>query len=199
MINCITVCFSDNTAVCAKLSVFVTIQQAVTNFLFQKTQKCVPNCASHTHTHTHTQTLSYKNVFSLLHFTFGSSQHTSPNLTVCHVPCTSNKYTNCCNVLGEKPKLPSATETHNTHIFPLPQHNLQNISTVSEGGSALHGTHILYSIIFALHLITEAGVLITKSGQWNKSRTSITYSGYKYLYTDTAKFSAQVQVWNVEC
>jgi len=27
---------------------------------------------------------------------------------------------------------------HTTHIFPLPQHNLQNISTVSEGSSALH-------------------------------------------------------------
>jgi len=93
-------------------------------------------------THTHSVTL---NVFSLLYFTFCSSQHTSLNLTVCHVPCTSTKCTNCSSVLGETLKLPAATATHNTHIFPLPQHNLQNISTVSEGGSALHGPHILHS------------------------------------------------------
>jgi hypothetical protein len=90
--------------------------------------------------------------------------------------------------LGETLKLPAATETHNTHIFPLPQHNFQNISTVSEGGSALHGFHILHSIIFVLHLMTEACVLVTKTGQLNKSRTSITYSGYKYLHTLTLKF-----------
>jgi hypothetical protein len=70
--------------------------------------------------------------------------------------------------LCETLQLPAATETHNTHIFPLPQHNLQNISTVSEGGSALHGPQIPHSIIFVLHLMTEAFVLATLTGQWKK-------------------------------
>jgi len=147
--------------------------------------------ALHTNTHTHTQIHTNSvtlNIFILLHFTFCSSQHTSLNLTVCHVPCTSTKYTNCCSVLGETTNFPAATETHNTHTFPLPQHNLQNISTVSEGGSALHGPHKLHSIIFALHLMTEACVLITKTGQLNKSRTSVTHSGYKYLHTLTLQY-----------
>jgi hypothetical protein len=136
---------------------------------------------------THSVTL---NVFSQLYFTFCNSQHTSLNLTVCHVPCISTKCTNCCSVLGETLKHPAATETHNTHLFPLPQHNLQNISTVSESGSALYGPHILHSIIFVLHLVTDACVFVTKTGQWNKSRTSITYSSYKYLHTLTLKFLA---------
>jgi hypothetical protein len=79
---------------------------------------------------------------------------------------------------------------HNRHIFSLPQHNLQNISTVSEGGSTPHGPHILHSIIFVLHLVTEDCVLVTKTGQLNKSRTSITYSSYKYLHTPTLQFLA---------
>ena len=187
MINCVTVCVADNTAACTELSVFVIIQQAVTYFLFQEIEWHVSNCDSHTHKHS--VTLS---VFSLLYFTLCSSQLTSLNITVCHVPCTSTKYTNCCCVLSETPKLPAATETLNRHIFPLPQHNLQNISTVSEGGSALHGPHILYSIIFVLHLMTEACVLITKTGQWKKSRTSITYSSYKYVHILTLKNVAHV-------
>ena len=56
---------------------------------------------------------------------------------------------------------------HTTHIFPLPQHNLQfAISTVSEGSSALHEPNILYTIIFILHLMTEACVLIAKTRRW---------------------------------
>jgi hypothetical protein len=92
--------------------------------------------------------------------------------------------------LGETTKLPSANETHNRHVFTLPQHNLQNISTVSEGGSSLHEPYILCSIIFVLHQITEACVLTTRTGQWNKPRTSIIYSGYKYLHTLTLQISS---------
>jgi len=54
MINCVTVCVSDNTAACTELSVFVTIQQDVVNFLFQKIQYHVPYFTLHTHTHKQT-------------------------------------------------------------------------------------------------------------------------------------------------
>ena len=57
MINCVTVCVADNTAACTELSVFVTIQPAVTYFLFQEIKWHVQNCDSHTHSLTHS--LSY--------------------------------------------------------------------------------------------------------------------------------------------
>jgi len=111
------------------------------------------------------------------------------------VECNNRRYqcTFSTTVVHTEP----LTVTFNSDLIhhwtcPLPQHNLLNISTVSEGGSALHGPHILHSTIFVLHLVTEACVFVTKTGQWNKSRTSITYSSYKYLHTLTLQFLSHI-------
>ena len=149
MKNCITVCVSDNIAAYAKLSVFVTTQLSVIIFLFQKYRslnQIVLHIHTNTHTHTHTHSVTL-NIFRLLYFKFCSSQHTSLNLTVCHVPCASTNCTNCCS---DTPKLTLENQTHITLIFALPQHNLQNTSEVSEDGFALYGPHILHSIILVL-------------------------------------------------
>jgi len=160
----VTNCVCDNKAVCNKFYVS-KITVACTKLRFSLSL-CHTQTHTHTQTHKHTHTHTHSvtsTLFSLLYITFCSSQHTSPNLTVCHVLCTSTKCTNRCS---DTPKLPTATETHNTQIFPLPQHNLQNINTVSEYGSALHGPHLINSIVFVLHLLTEVCVLIAKTGQW---------------------------------
>jgi len=143
----------------------------------------------HTHTHTHTQLPLMSSSCYISHFPAAS---TPLNLTLCHVPCTSTKCTNYCSALGEMPMLPAATETHNRHIFTLPQHNLQNISTVSEGGSAPHGPHILHSIISVLHLMTAPCVLVTNPDSGRIKNLNNIQQLQIFTHINTATFLANV-------
>ena len=146
-------------------------------------------------THTHTHSLSYLNPLNaklnlICHLLALLGAHHILHISRIRVKCLqpaifhilqqsahlSQPYSMSCTMhkhqihqllqcIGWNSQAPSCNwNTQKTYIYTSSTQFAKH-QHISEGGSALHGPHILRSIIFVLHLMTDACVLVTKTRQ----------------------------------